>query len=360
MSDFRSFPTAKRAPAIAGQVLIDPAGWEPAALAKVSDWAYRITEEDAEEILAAVAAFRRSGAEIIEVGRDNFPLPRFGEILTDVRRELLDGRGMVMIRNLPIDRMDRAGIATAYLAIGAYIGERTLQNRDGHVLGHVKDIGGDYGVERGYSTNAELRFHADGCDYVGLLCLATAMRGGESRVASSVTVYNRILAERPELIEVLTQDFYRTNNGEETQGEEPWFRQPVFSFHQGYMSAMGLGTTIEKAQKMPGVPKLTEIQLDAIAFHRDMVSRCAVDIPFEAGDIQFLNNYVMLHSRRSFQDGPEPERKRHLLRLWLRDPTGRPISEQLRRGRAGKGIEIHGLKLVVPLDVAQRSAAPVS
>ena len=359
MSDFRSFPTARRAPAIAGQPLIDPAGWDPAALANVSDWAYRITEEDAAEIVNAVDTFRRTGAEIIEVGRDNFPLPRLGAVLADVRRELIEGRGMVMIRNFPVDRLDRAGVATAYLGLGAYVGERTLQNRDGHMLGHVKDVGGDYGVERGYSTNAELRFHADGCDYVGLLCLATAKSGGESRVASSVTVYNRILAERPELIEVLTQDFYRTNNGEETQGDEPWFKQPVFSFHEGYMSAMGLGTTIEKAQKLAGVPKLTATQLDAIKFHRDMVSRCAVDIPFEAGDIQLLNNYGMLHSRRSFEDWPEIERKRHLLRLWLRDPTGRPISEQLRQGRAGRGIHIHGLKLVVPLDVEQRKPMAV-
>lgn len=350
MGGFRSFESALRVPALPMQQVVDPAGWSADGLGDVEDWAYRLTETDKDELAAAVAAFRKTGLPAVDVRREVFPLDRFGRILADVRRELLDGRGMVMLRDFPVDRMDREAIAIAYLGAGAYLGDKMIQNDSGHVLGHVRDIGGDYGVGRGYKSRAELRFHADGCDYVGLLCLQTAKSGGESRVASSVTVHNRILAERPDLMAVLLGDFYRSLSGDMTPGADPWFKQPVYSFTQGYFSAMGLGSTIEKAQGLPGVPRLTPLQREAIAVYRDTVADCAVDIPFLPGDIQFLNNYVMLHSRRSFEDWPEPERKRHLLRLWLQDEAGRPIPEDQRRGRAGRGIQIDGLKPVVALE----------
>ena len=113
-------------------------------------------------------------------------------MLLDVRRELMDGRGIVMMRDFPLDRFDREETAIAYIGLGAWLGNTMSQNKLGHILGHVKDLGGDYSDAntRGYMTNDEMRFHTDACDYVGLLCLQTSKSGGESRIASSVTVYN--------------------------------------------------------------------------------------------------------------------------------------------------------------------------
>src|SRR5271157_4027114 len=111
----------------------------------------------------------------------------------------MDGRGIVMLQNFPIERFDREEIAIAYIGLGAYLGKTMSQNKQGHILGHVKDLGGDYADPhtRGYMTRAEMRFHSDACDYVGLLCLNNAKSGGASRVASSVTVYNTMLEQRP-------------------------------------------------------------------------------------------------------------------------------------------------------------------
>lgn len=254
MGEFRSFTRSVRHQAVPMQPVVDPAGWQPHELGDVSEWAYAIDESDADALSDAVAAFRRTGAAIVDVNRDNFPLGRFAELLADVKRELLDGRGMVMLRGFPIERWDRETIAVAYLGLGSHLGDKMAQNGHGHVLGHVKDIGGDYETGRGYNSNAGLRFHADGCDYVGLLCLKISKSGGESRVASSVTVYNKLLESRPDLVEILRQDFYRSHNGEMSPGETPWFTQPIFSFAEGYFSATGAGSTIEKAQRIAGVP----------------------------------------------------------------------------------------------------------
>jgi Taurine catabolism dioxygenase TauD, TfdA family len=333
--------------------VVDPADWSPEGLKDVASWSYRISDRDAEELAAGIAAVRRSDVAIVDIKRVSFPLRAFGDVLTDVRRELLDGRGIVMMQNFPLDLFDREEAAIAYVGLGAWLGESMSQNKLGHILGHVKDLGGDYNDPhtRGYMTSAEMRFHTDACDYVGLLCLHPSKRGGESRIASSVTVYNRMLKSRPDLVKVLTEDFYRSRSGEVSPGELPYFKQPIFSFTEGYFSATGMGAVIDKAQDLPGVPKFTPAQKEAVESYRQTVDECALDIDFQRGDIQFLNNFVMLHTRREYEDWPEPARKRHLLRLWLRDPQGRPIPQEQREGRAGRGVNIAGVKRIAPLDV---------
>jgi hypothetical protein len=334
------------------QPVVDPADWCAQSPGPVNDWAYRITEQDQDELLAAVDHFRKLDLPLPAIKTESFPLPRLKHVLADICRELIDGRGIVMVRNFPIDRLDRQGVALAYMGFGAYLGEKMVQNKHGHVLGHVKDLGENYGTTgRSYNTNAQVRFHSDACDYVGLLCLHPAKKGGDSRVASSVTFYNKMLERRPDLVEVLTKDFYRSHNGEMTPGTSPWYKQPIFCFTDGYFSAIGAGSTIEKVLRLPGVPPLAPEQKEAIALYRNIVEEFAVDMEFKAGDIQFLANQVTLHSRRAFEDWPEPHRRRHLLRLWLRDPAGRPIPKEQRGTRRDKGVQIEGLQMVAPLDV---------
>ncbi len=352
MSDFRTFGTSLRGNAEPMKPVEDPAGWTPQSLADVDTWSYRFTPSDVEELAAAVSQVNRRGVPTAEISRGDFPLGSLGRVLADVRRELTDGRGIVMMRGFPIDTFTREQTAIAYLGMGVHIGRPITQNREGHVLGHVKDLGGDYNDPntRAYMTRAELRFHADGCDYVGLLCLKTSMRGGESRVASSVTLYNRILTRRPDLARVLCEDFYVSRVGDISAGQGPWYLQPIFSFTDGYFSATGAGMAIEKAQRLPGVPQWTTAQREAVALYRELVAECAADIEFKPGDIQFLNNFVTLHTRREYEDWPEADRKRHLLRLWLMDPAGRPIPREQRAGRAGSGIQIAGVSRTAPLE----------
>src|SRR6266851_2045481 len=325
MNDFRSFTRSRRVPANAMEPVIDPAGWTAQSLGGVDDFSYVITDRDADELVAGIAAFRRHGVPVEDVGRDNFPLTR----------------------------LSREDVAITYLGLGSYLGKTMSQNKHGHILGHVKDLGGDYADTntRGYMTHAEMRFHSDACDYVGLLCLAAAKRGGESRVASSITVYNRMLDERPDLAKELCNDIYRSRSGEANPGEAPWIKHPIFCFADGTFSALGLGAAVDKAQKLPGVPPFTPAQKEAIARYRTTVEACAVDMDLRPGDIQFLNNFVTLHTRREYEDWPEPERKRHLLRLWLSDPSSRPLPKDLREGRQGRGVLLEGVKLIAPLDV---------
>jgi hypothetical protein len=353
MVEFGTFRQARRVPAKIGERVVDPAGWTPESLRDETRCRYHFTESDIDELIEAVASVRKAGTSLVDITRERFPLRHFADILDDVRRELVDGLGVAMLRGFPLDRMDREAIAIAYLGLGSYLGDKVSQNKYGHVLGHVKDLGGDYAdsTTRGYYTRAELRFHTDPCSYVGLLCLQASKSGGASRVASSITLYNHILAKRPDLAQVLCEDFYRSRIGETNPGDQPFVTQPIFFFEQGYVSAVGLGASVDKAQGLPGVPDLTDLQREAIEAYRVAAEECAVDIDFRTGDIQFLHNFVTLHTRREYEDWPEPSRKRHLLRLWLLDRESRPLPERERSGRSCQGVHLEGVPLVAPLDV---------
>ena len=334
--------------------IVGPAAWTPTDLRDVARWSYRLSEDDRLEIVAAAESAQLARVALEDLSRENFPLRRFATVLEDVRRELLEGRGIVMLQGFPVDRLDREACAIAYLGVGAWLGRRISQNRDGHILGHVKDLGGDYSNPntRGYMTRAEMRFHSDSCDYVGLLCLQTAMKGGESLVTSSPTVYNTLLARRPDLVRELTLDFYRSRMGEVAPGQEPWYRMPIFSFGESGFYSVGGGIRLEHAYSLPGVPPLTPLQKDALDAYRATIAECAAEIPFVPGDVQFLNNYVTLHTRRAYEDWPDPARKRHLLRLWLADPASQPKGleeESFRRGI----LPAPGVKLHAPLDVSE-------
>lgn len=348
---------ADREPAHAGEPVIDPAGWEPEVLINNDDWVYRFTAGDLSELANAVDRIENRNIDIVDLTHDDFPLPRFGALLRSVRQELLDGRGLAVLRGLPVADWGRRRSAIAYFGMGHYIGQPISQNDRGHILGHVKDYGKDYDdpLSRGHESRAAMGFHADHADYVGLLCLHTAKSGGASKLASSITLYNRMLAVRPDLAAILTEDFYWTRHGEVPPGAEPWYRQPVFAFEQGYFSARGASSYIRKAQGLPGVPPFTNAQIEAMALFQSMAPDCAATIEFEPGDMQFLHNHVILHTRTAYVDWPEPERKRHLLRLWLKDDHGRPVVPLMRA--SFQGVHVAGFKPVMPLDEAGHKAA---
>jgi hypothetical protein len=354
MSQFQTFFHTRREPARPMVPVVDPAGWAPEALGNVSSWSYALSDDDIQELVGATRRARRHGIAPQDINQENFRLEGFARTLEDVRMELSNGRGIVMLQNFPVHQFDDLGRAIAYLGLGSYLGKTTSQNGEGHILGHVKDLGGDYfdPVVRAYKTKAGMQFHTDSCDYVGLLCLRTARSGGESMVCSSVTVYNRMLERWPDLVEVLTQDFYRSRFGETNPGELPYYKHPMFSFHEGYFCALGPGFTLEKAQALPGVPPFTAAQKEAIRRYRETAAECAADIPFTPGDIQLLNNFVTLHARRGYEDWPEVADRRHLLRLWLADAKGRPVLPELRTGEYG-GVVLEGVEPNAPLDVCE-------
>ncbi len=251
------------------------------------------------------------------------------------RDTLAYGRGFVLVRGLPVERMAFDDAVAAYWALGLHLGSPVPQNFQGELLTDVRDTGADptAASTRLYKTRAEQDFHTDGADVIGLLCLRGAKRGGESRIVSSVTVVNEILRRTPSLVPILFHDFYW--HYFEPQMETPvHFTRPICRDQGGRLNTFFIPWYIRRAQELPDVPPMTEEQKAALSALESTANDPALylDMEFRPGDIQLLKNSAILHKRTEYEDWDEPDRKRHLLRLWLAAPDFDDGDEQLRRG----------------------------
>lgn len=334
--------------------------WTGAYMAKRSDWIYEMSANEIAEIDTAVTRIDTSGSDIIDIGLDNFPLPGFAEKLANIRREVLHGRGFHLIRGLPVERYTQRQAAIAYWGIGLHVGEAVPQNGKGHVLGHVANLGLNYADPevRGYQTNARLPYHCDLSDIVTLLCLRTARSGGLSSVVSSTTCWNELVRRRPDCALTLLEPLYYTRWGEVPSGKLRYECVPVFAPGEDRLITTYVRSAVLKAQALPGVPQLTGAQIEAMDVLDSLAAdpELHLDMAFLPGDIQLVSNYSVFHSRTSYDDWPEIERRRHLMRLWLACDDG-PVVPSFMNERHGKtasgrpdGIRVPGVHLVAPLE----------
>jgi hypothetical protein len=308
-----------------------PSFWYGPALLQQADWLYHLSETEIIEIETAVNGLLSAAENLSKISRDDFPLPTFSRRLQSLLGEVLEGRGFVLLRHLPVERWSKLQTAIAFLGIGSHMGRLRSQNADGHLLGHVKDLGRssrDPNV-RIYQTRERQTFHTDSCDVVGLLCLATARSGGLSSLVSSMTIFNEMRRRRPDLARVLFAPIETDRRGEVAEGEKPYFKIPIFNWHEGLLSTIYQRQYIESARRFPDVEPLTPAQIAGL----DLLDELANDpqlhlmMELQCGDIQFVHNHTVLHDRTAFEDWPEPERRRHLLRLWLAPLSARPLPE---------------------------------
>ncbi len=264
---------------------------------------------------------------IEHVSAAEIAVPRWQRILDEV----VNGRGFVLIRGLPIERWTRREAAEVFLTIGAQLGNLRMQNADGHLLGHVRDLGrsSDDPNTRIYQTRERQTHHTDSCDVVGLMCLRTAKSGGLSSLVSSTTIFNEMRRRRPDLLRILMEPIETDRRGEVPAGGKPYFSIPVFNYHEGLVSAIYQRQYIESARRFPGVPPLTPLQIEALDLLDELANDPKLNLMMELqpGDIQLVHNHTILHDRTAFEDYPEPDRKRHLLRLWLAPMNARPLPE---------------------------------
>ena len=337
-----------------------PQAWTGDEMRARRDWLVHLEAADLAEIGAAVRHARARHDDVADIVRDDFPLPTLGPRLLALRDEILDGRGFAQLRGLPVDAWPLADLAAAYWGVGAHLGRAVSQNARGHVLGHVRDLGlsAEDPNARVYQTTARQNFHTDSCDIVGLLCLRTARSGGLSCLVSSATVFNRMLARRPDLAHALTEPVCIDRRGERHADGRGWWRAAVFNRDGETLTTIYTRRYIESAQRFPEVPRLTAAYREALDLFDAICEEPEVrlDIEFRPGDMQFLCNHVVLHDRTAYEDWPEPERKRHLLRLWLCPPVGRALPPafasrygSIEIGNRG-GITMPGLKPVASLE----------
>ena len=324
------------------QPLGGPAAWKGEELARSTDWIWPVPAEAVAELDAAVEGVRRRGLDWREITRADFPLPGFSRTLAAAQRELEDGRGVVLLRGLPVDGYDEEALRALYFGIGTHLGTPRYQNSRGELIGEVRDELRVYGsvaqpAMPGRAADAPptsryksrssgpLRFHTDRTDAVALLCVRQARAGGKSKVVSSVAIHDAMLARRPELVALLLQDYHRSREGEEAGGERRTYALPVWGIRDGRFTSQYSRTFVEAAQRLPGVPKLSAAQDEALDLLAELAEELCYEMTLIPGDLQLLNSHVTYHARTAYEDDPASRQDRLLYRLWLSMPNSRAL-----------------------------------
>lgn len=234
---------------------------------------------------------------------------------------LATGHGLILLRGVPVAGHGRSTLATLFTMMGRALGRPMPQNLEGETITDIRDTGADPNDPdvRLYRTRAEQDFHTDGADVIGLLSLQTARSGGASRIVSSVRVHEEVRAQRPDLAALLLQPWFFRIPGAKARGLPEALPRPIVTMNGGKTESFYIGWYIRNAQGLAGVPSLTKEQQEALALYEATANDPALylDMDFQPGDVQWLRNCFVLHKRTEYEDYPEPERKRHLLRLWL-------------------------------------------
>jgi hypothetical protein len=340
--------------------IFDNRAWLGSELQKKPDlWESHLSLKFISDIEQAANYFLSLDIDLSEINRDSFPLKVFDGYLSELALKLLDGIGFEVIKGLPVKRYSPEMIATIFFGIGAHLGDARSQNADGHLLGHVRDIGANSNDQntRIYQTSQRQTFHTDSADVVGLICINDAKKGGDSLLVSAVTIFNHMVELRPDLVEYLFDPIATDRRGEVPPGELPYLTIPPLSLEDNLLTVFYQRQYIDSAQRFDDAMKLSKRHVEALDLFDTLANDPALHLSMRLrpGDMQFVYNHAFLHDRTGFVDWPEPNKKRHLLRLWLSMPNDRKLPESFKQrygsievGNRG-GIITQKTKLQVPL-----------
>jgi alpha-ketoglutarate-dependent taurine dioxygenase len=307
-----------------------PCAWRGQELFSREDWLHQLTPAEVQELDQALASVEATGQAIEESDRTTFPLDSFATRLARIQQDLEHGSGACMIRGLAVERYSEEQARHLFWGIASHLGTPVTQSAKGERIFSVRDEGYQIGHPgaRGPNTRKRLSFHTDRCDVIAFLCLRQARSGGENQLVSSVTLYHELRQRRPDLTAVLMQPYYYQRHNVDTGNDRPWCQQPIFSYFQGHFAASYLRVLIDRAHARPDLPDLTPVQGEALDYLDELAADPALHVTFrlEPGDLLLLNNWVTFHRRNEFEDFDDPQKRRHLLRIWLAVPNSRPLA----------------------------------
>lgn len=321
------YPTPPTTPdSIPRQPFAYPKAWVRGTLEREHVF-YRLPAQCLDELDCVAQSLRRDPLPTLALRPEFFSLDACRALMAEVKRGLTDGPGCAVLDRLPMDRISRDEAVALYWLLGSMVAQPVAQKWNGLMVYDVRDVGNKHGIGvRGSTTSAELNFHTDNSyalvppQFIGLLCLQTAIEGGESRLISWRSVYNRMLEQHPDLLERGFDRFLYDRNNEHLPGAPKAMSKPALAIRDSdidvrlSMNAIADGYEMTGQAIDPDGRRFLEAVKEILA---DPAMR--IDLDFEPGQIQLINNRVIGHARTGFKDDPAPDKKRHLVRLWFRE-----------------------------------------
>jgi hypothetical protein len=296
-----------------------PGAWNRSTLNSTGSWVWHLNCNEVGELERAADNCIRSGITIPYITRQRFDLPQLSNRSAALRRRLISGYGVELVRGLDRARYSKHELATIFFGFCAHLGLPQIQNAKGRILEHVMDLGSSSlnPNTRVYQTAERQTFHTDSCDVVALVCVCPAAKGGLSRVVSIETVYNEIRKEAPDLLSVLFDKVATDRRGENPPSGDPFVLIPVLNWFENELTPFYQRQYIDSAQRFSAAPVLSSRQIDAMNLLDDVAERkeLQLEMSLEAGDMQFIYNHRTLHDRTEYYD--TVTQQRHLMRIWV-------------------------------------------
>lgn len=287
----------------------------------------RLDAEEVAEIHAAVRTMAAAPLPMVLRKAEHFSLPRMRTRLAAARQLLDRAHGVAVVDALPLDELTEDAARSVFWLLGQLVGRQVAQKWDGSMLYEVHDSGQGYGYGvRGSYTSVELVFHTDNAfavappDYVGLMCLHPARKGGISRFCSLYAVHEALRERHPAALERLYEPVLWDRQAEHEPGAAKVLRAPMFRCEGGTLMTRANVSLVRKGYQVAEQSMDAALE-DALAAVEDVSRdpRLWFELPIARGQLQFLNNVATAHYRSAFEDFDEPERKRHLVRSWHRE-----------------------------------------
>lgn len=302
------------------------AAWTAAELDADRRWEFTLDERARCDLVAALTQAIDRDKSLFDYRREDFDLGSAHPVLAAAFAEMQRGRGVALVHGLPRAGLDEQDFELLTWGIGLHFGVGRPQGKQSHYISAVRDAGNAYrtGTGRGYNSNAELDFHTDSADVVVLSCYNRAASGGMSITTSSVAAHQAMQREHPDLVDLLHQPIHFSRQGEQAADEAPSYPHPLFDVADGKLFSKWNRNRVTSAQKLEGVPQLSQQQWAALEAFDALVRRAdlAHSMWLQPGDLQIINSHVTLHSRTDFTDYEDAAQKRLLYRLWLAPPDG--------------------------------------
>jgi len=296
-----------------------PSVWLRSDLLANKYFVYSLTSQNILEIEAALNRCAKITAP--NIIKSDFKLPQLSKhIDQQLRPQINAGIGVLLLKGLNASDYTLEELTKIHWGLGLYFGK--AQQQYGKYILKVENQGYRFGEPKARNTNtaSKLWFHNDSCDVTVLMCIREAKRGGDTQIVSATAIHNKIKQTHPDLLKALYQPYYRTyRHISGLSGSGHLHAQPIFTRLDGQFSCNVCRPVIDNAQKHKAVPRLSQAQVEAL----DMLEKLAEhpelchDFFLDPGDIIYMNNNVMLHARKAFEDDKVPEKKRLLLRLHL-------------------------------------------
>jgi len=306
-----------------------PLAWTGAEIeTKESEWKLDLTAEDIIAIDAALAKFEANHKDLSELSPSTFELPAaFSQRLRKLSDQIYKGVGFQLIRGLDPSKYTSKQSLIVYAGVSSHVCPQRgfVDVKAKGVVGHIVNVqaGG-----KGPTTtapafaNIPLSFHTDNCEIMAFFYMESASSGGETILSSLWQTYNELAANRPDVLHTLAKpwvfDSFKSYDFQPPRNVQPLQKLdsdkvPILFRFSRY------GVLGWQRKRNPNLPAPTQAQIAAADAIQFIATKNAFKLPAKKGDLLLSNDLALVHAREGFDDGDDVI-KRHLIKMYLRDP----------------------------------------